>query len=334
MSSLRHARFFRHFLAVVNEGSLTAAAQKVAVTQSALTKSIRKLEQELGTPLFERLPRGTALTIYGKTLLPHAQRIVAECRLADLELQAFGSGHSGLLKVGAGLMFGATMVPAAIAQLYEHYPGIAFQLVSGVTEVNFPLLRAGELDLMFGLLPPPTTIPEYLAYRPIIELSSRVVAGADHPLVRGRKIVRAADLADYPWVVIQHDRELVNNILAALTTEGGRTPRINVEVTSLSSLVRILRAGTYLSSFADAIAAMPDLGLALVPYEQRIIRGEAGVVYHRSLERYGPALRLIELVPLSRVATDHSAVRAICARTASRRLRAGSKAGSSASSRS
>ena len=296
MSSLRHAHFFRHFLAVVNEGSLTAAAQKVAVTQSALTKSIRKLEQELGTPLFERLPRGTALTIYGKTLLPHAQRIVAECRLADLELQAFGSGHSGSLKVGAGLMFGATMVPAAIAQLYEHYPGIAFQLVSGVTEVNFPLLRAGELDLMFGLLPPPTTIPEYLAYRPIIELSSRVVAGADHPLVRGRKIVRAADLADYPWVVIQHDRELVNNILAALTTEGERTPRINVEVTSLSSLVRILRAGTYLSSFADAIAAMPDLGLALVPYEQRIIRGEAGVVYHRSLERYGPALRLIELV--------------------------------------
>ena len=296
MSSLRHAHFFRHFLAVVNEGSLTAAAQKVAVTQSALTKSIRKLEQELGTPLFERLPRGTALTIYGKTLLPHAQRIVAECRLADLELQAFGSGHSGLLKVGAGLMFGATMVPAAIAQLYEHYPGIAFQLVSGVTEVNFPLLRAGELDLMFGLLPPSATIPEYLAYRPIIELSSRVVAGADHPLVRGRKIVCAADLADYPWVVIQHDRELVNNILAALTTEGGRTPRINVEVTSLSSLVRILRAGTYLSSFADAIAAMPDLGLALVPYEQRIIRGEAGVVYHRSLERYGPALRLIELV--------------------------------------
>ena len=296
MSSLRHAHFFRHFLAVVNEGSLTAAAQKVAVTQSALTKSIRKLEQELGTPLFERLPRGTALTIYGKTLLPHAQRIVAECRLADLELQAFGSGHSGLLKVGAGLMFGATMVPAAIAQLYEHYPGIAFQLVSGVTEVNFPLLRAGELDLMFGLLPPPATIPEYLAYRPIIELSSRVVAGADHPLVRGRNIVRAAELADYPWVVIQHDRELVNNILAALTTEGGRTPRINVEVTSLSSLVRILRAGTYLSSFADAIAAMPDLGLALVPYEQRIIRGEAGVVYHRSLERYGPALRLIELV--------------------------------------
>jgi hypothetical protein len=114
-----------------------------------------------------------------------------------------------------------------------------------------------------------------------------------------RRSVKVAELADYPWVVIQHGRELVNNILAALTGTDGRTPTINVEVTSLSSPVRILRAGTYLSSFADAIAAMPDLGLALVPYDQRIVRGQAGVVYHRSLERYGPAIGLIELVQLA-----------------------------------
>jgi DNA-binding transcriptional LysR family regulator len=295
MAILRNAHLFRQFLAVVHEGSLTAAARKLAMTQSALTKSIRKLEEELGSTLFERLPRGIALTVYGKTLLPHAQRIAAECRLADLELQAFGSGHTGLLKVGAGLMFGATMVPSAISQLYEQYPGVAFQLVSGVTEVNYPLLRDGELDLMFGLLPPSDTIPDYLTRRPIMELSSRVVAGTTHPLMR-KKQVKAAELADYPWVVIQHDRELVNNILTTLAAEGGRTPKINVEVTSLSSLVRLLKGGTYLSCFAEPIVAMPDLGLALVPYGQRMLRGQAGVVFHRSLERYGPAAKLVELV--------------------------------------
>lgn len=295
MAILRSAPLLRQFLAVVNAGSLTAAAQKVSVTQSALTKSIRKLEQELGAPLFERLPRGIALTVYGKTLLPHAQRIVAECRLADLELQAFGSGHTGLLKIGAGLMFGATMVPSAISRLYEKYPGVAFQIVSGVTELNFPLLKLGELDLMFGLLPPLETIPDYLTYRPIMELSSRVVAGVNHPLV-GRKRVEARELADYPWVVIQHDRELVNNILATLSTKGVRRPKINVEVTSLSSLVRLLRSGTYLSCFAEPVAAMPDFGLALVPYGPRILRGQAGVVFHRSLERYGPAAALVEMV--------------------------------------
>ncbi|MEO8133884.1 MAG: LysR family transcriptional regulator [Betaproteobacteria bacterium] len=295
MAILRNAHLLRQFLAVVDQGSLTAAAQKVAVTQSALTKSMHKLEQQLGTPLFERLPRGIALTVYGKTLLPHAQRIVSECRLADLELQALGMGHTGLLKVGAGLMFGATLVPSAISRLYEQFPGVAFQIVSGVTELNFPLLRMGELDLMFGLLPPLETIPPYLDHRPIMELNSRVVAGANHALV-GRGEVGAHDLAGYPWAVIQHDREQVNNILAAFSSSGARRPTINVEVTSLSSLVRLLRAGTYLSCFAEPVAAMPDLGLALVPYGPRILRGQAGVVFHRSLEGYGPATALMEMV--------------------------------------
>lgn len=295
MTILRNAHLLRQFLAVVNEGTLTGAAQKVAVTQPALTKSIRKLESALGVPLFERLPRGITLTVYGRTLLPHAQRIVAECRLADLELQSFGMGHKGLLRIGAGLMFGATYVPTAISDLYPRYPGVAFQLTSGATEVNFPLLCAGELDLMFGLLPPIASIPDHLTYRPILELTSRVVAGANHPLAR-RRSVRAAELANWPWVVIQHDRELVNNILAALTTEGARTPKIAVEVSSLSSLVRLLRGGTYLSCFAEPIATMPDLDLVLVPYGAGLMRGQAGVVYHRSLERYGPATTLIELV--------------------------------------
>jgi DNA-binding transcriptional LysR family regulator len=292
MAILRNAHLLKQFLAVVNEGTLTGAAQKVAVTQPALTKSIRRLEEELGVPLFERLPRGIALTVYGKTLLPHAQRIVAECRLADLELQAFGMGHTGLLRIGAGLMFGATFVPTAISELYRQYPGVAFQLTSSVTEVNFPLLCAGELDLMFGLLPPLEAIPDHLTYQPILELTSRVVAGESHPLAR-RRSVRASELANWPWVVIQDDRELANRILAALTADGGRAPKITVEVSSLSSLVRLLRSGTYLSCFAEPIASMPDLGLALVPYGTGILRGQAGVVFHRSLERYGPANALI-----------------------------------------
>ena len=68
------------------------------------------------------------------------------------------------------------------------------------------------------------------------------------------------------------------------------------EVSSLSALVRMLRAGVHLASFAEPFAAMPDLGLALVPYRRRFVRGQAGAVYHRSLERYGPAVKLVELV--------------------------------------
>lgn len=295
MATLRNAHRFRQFLAIVAEGSLTAAAEKLGTTQPALTKSLHKLESELGVPLLERLPRGIAPTVYGRSLLPHAQRIVAECRLADLELQSFGQGQQGTLTIGAGLMLGATLVPSAMSDLYRHYPGIALRLESGVTESHFPRLVAGEFDLMFGLLPPIETIPDHLAWRAIVELDFRVVAGAGHPLV-ARPDVRAAELADYPWVVIEHDREMVANILTTLAADGAPAPTINAEVSSLSALVRMLRSGTYLSCFAESIAAMPDLGLARVPYPRRFLRGRAGVVLHRSLERYGPAVKLIELV--------------------------------------
>jgi molybdenum-dependent DNA-binding transcriptional regulator ModE len=148
MSALRNAHYFRHFLAVVNEGSLTAAAQKVAVTQSALTKSIRKLEQELGTPLFERLPRGAALTVYGKTLLPHAQRIVAECRLADLELQAFGVGHSGLLKVGEAPRHGPNpLVGRPLSEIERYYIEQTLALTEGNREEAARKLGIGERTL-------------------------------------------------------------------------------------------------------------------------------------------------------------------------------------------
>ena len=295
MSLLRHAQVLRQFMVVAQTGSLTAAAQKLAVTQPALTKSIQRLEDDLGVRLFERLPRGVSLTGYGKALLPHAQRIDAAVRLADLEMLAYGGGHTGQLKLGTGLMFGATLVPNAIAVLHGRYPGITFQIVSAATDVNYPRLLAGELDMLFGVLPPVDALPEHLTYRVITQVGLRVIAGPQHPLL-ARPRVQARELAQYPWAVMQHDRELVASLTATLRREGTPSVRIAVEATSLSSLVRLLKSGPYLSCVAEGIAALPELGLAFVPYPRRIVRGDAGVVLHRSLERYAPAAMLIDQV--------------------------------------
>lgn len=295
MAILRNAPLLRQFLVVVREGSLTAAAQKLSITQPALTKSIHRLEEELGSPLFERLPRGVSLTVYGKALLPHAQRIDAECRLADLELQSLGKGHVGLLRVGAGELFGATFVSSAIARLYEDYPGISFTLHTAEPDVNHARLVAGELDLVFALLPPLETIPGFLTYRPMVEVQQRVIAGASHPLARRRKVT-AHDLAQYPWVVSQHDRELFRSVSATLAKDGAPVPRVNVEASSLSARLQMLRLGTYVSFFAETGAIMDLPGIAMLAYRQPVSSGQAGVVMHRSLERYAPAMRLVELV--------------------------------------
>ena len=95
ISILRDTPLLRHFLAVATDGSISAACARLAVTQPALTKSIQRLEAQLGVKLFERLPRGMALTPFGKTLLPHARRIEAECHFAEVEMQAFRGGRTG-----------------------------------------------------------------------------------------------------------------------------------------------------------------------------------------------------------------------------------------------
>lgn len=288
---LRNAPLLRQFLVVAQEGSLTAAAQRLALTQPALSKSIARLEAELGTPLFERLPRGVSLTVYGKALLPHAQRIDAECRLADRELQSLGKGLTGRLRVGTGVLFGATFVATAMARIYKYFPSVSFTLHSGAPEENFARLLADGVDLMFGLLPAPEAIPPFLACQPMMEIRQRVIAGATHPLA-GRRSVDAHDLAKYPWVVRQNDRDLVQRLTATITREGAPPPNFNVEVTSFSAELQILRQGQYLSSFAETMDLPGVVALAYPP----VLLGPAGVILHRSLERYAPAAKLIDLV--------------------------------------
>ena len=296
MAILRHAPLLRQFLAVVREGSLSGAANTLALTQPALTKSIQRLEAELGVKLFERLPRGIALTKHGDALLPHAQRIDAECRIADMELQAFGAGQSGRIKIGAGEFFGATFVPRAIAALRERYPQLGFELHSGLTELHYPRLLAGELDLHFGTLPQVESLPDFLVATPLLKVRSRVIAGAQHPLVR-KKIVTPADLARYPWAVLHHDREVTKRVLAVLDQAGDGKLGVSVELTSLSAMVQLLRAGPYLACFAEGLPMLqPQLGLAILAYPKPIWQHQAGVVMHRSLARYAPARELVEHV--------------------------------------
>jgi DNA-binding transcriptional LysR family regulator len=289
---LRNAHLLRQFLAVATEGSLSAAAAALAMTQPALTKNIQKLEREAGARLFERLPRGVALTAFGRVLLVHARRVEAECRAADLRLAAVRRARPAVLRVGAGLMFSTAIVPNAVVALQRRYPDVGIELVSAITEDNFPRLVAGELDLIFGQLPPAASISGDLVCRPMVALAMHIVADASHPLA-GRPSVQAADLLEYPWVVIQRDRDQIAALGAALAKETGRAPDVRIEVTSLSSLAGVLKSGNYLGTFSKTV---PELGVVVVRYCRPLPIFEAGGIHHRALQRYAPAMVLVDLV--------------------------------------
>lgn len=111
MDLLRNIGLLRSFLAVAREGNVTAAAEKMGLSQPALTRNIRRLEEECGITLFDRHTRGVTLTVYGQTLLRYAQMIDTECRFASSELEAMRSGHRGHLRIGGGPFWGARCCP-------------------------------------------------------------------------------------------------------------------------------------------------------------------------------------------------------------------------------
>ena len=293
---LRNAALLRDFLAVTRTGSLSAAADELGDTQPALTKSVRRLEQHYGVALFERRARGMALTPFGETLLNHAKLIDAHCRFADAEMQAFAQGGGGRIRIGAGLFWGATLLPLAIAALQKRMPGLKVDLEVGVNTLIHPRLFAGDLDVVVCALPDAHPLPPGIAVHPLLDLDMRVIAGEGHPLL-ARRDAQAADLAPYPWALYQHDREIVQKLVASLRDHGGAPPRIAVESTSVVAVMELLRAGPYLSCIADAfLRVRRQSGIRVVPYRHEIWSCPSGALYHRSLGAFAPVQALLEAI--------------------------------------
>jgi DNA-binding transcriptional LysR family regulator len=293
MPLLRNTGLLRDFLAVTRAGSLSAAAQELSVSQPALTKNIRRLEQHYGVALFERKARGMALTPFGETLLGHAKLIDAQCRFADAEMQAFAGGEGGRLRIGAGTFFGATLLPVAIARVQERLPKLRFELHVGVNTVIHPQLFAGDLDIVVCALPEPGMFPPGIDVHRFFDLQMRVIAGDRHPLLK-RRHVAAADLAPYPWALYQRDREIMHKLVTALRDDGGAPPRVMVESNSLLSVMELLKSGPYLSCIADAfLRVRPEQGVSVVPFQRDIWSCPSGALFHRSLRQFKPLQALV-----------------------------------------
>src|SRR5437867_957176 len=141
MPLLRNVGLLRPLLAVARAGNLSTAARELAVSQPALTKSVRKLEQHVGVALFDRRARGMALTPSGTALLAHARLIETQCRFADAEIAAIAHGEAGAIRIGAGPYWGPSLVPLAVARLHARFPKLRVDLEVGVTTSLHAVMR-------------------------------------------------------------------------------------------------------------------------------------------------------------------------------------------------
>ncbi len=142
-----------YFLAVAQSGHFTQAAETLGITQPSLSKQIRVLETELGAPLFSRARGHISLTSAGETLLPLAERILADAETAKLEVQELANLQRGRLRLGATPSLCVGLLAEALQRFHSSYPGI--QLVveeSGSRDLVRDLTR-GALDLALVISP-------------------------------------------------------------------------------------------------------------------------------------------------------------------------------------
>ncbi|MEO7403813.1 MAG: LysR family transcriptional regulator, partial [Burkholderiales bacterium] len=223
-------RSLGHFLAAVQHGSLTRAAAELGVTQPALSKSLRRLETELGVPLLERGRFGVSPTPYGEALVARGRRIRDELAGVANEMASMRGAAEGNVVIGCGPTEATRLLPLAAQALTARAPGIKLTVLYGLNEALMPWVRSGEIEFALSSVPSTASDPG-LAHETLYVESAAVIARAQHPLAERRKVT-ARDLVGYSWCLARR-HELERRALDELfLTNELRPPVAAIETTS------------------------------------------------------------------------------------------------------
>ena len=251
----------RVFVEVARLGSFTAAAPALGYTQSAVSRQVSTLEDEAGTALFDRLPRGVRLTEPGRRLLIHAEAVLDRLDAARRELTDLRELATGRLRVAAFATADAALVPQAIATFQHRHPDVTVTLREGFTPGLLDLLGAGDADVAVVSYPTVQHLDGF-DLRKICDDFMYVALPPDHRLA-GKRQLRLADLQDEEWIA-GSSRPEDTLISACLRT--GFQPRIGFVARDWIAKQGFVAAGigiTLIPSLAvDAVRR--DVKLALI----------------------------------------------------------------------
>ncbi|HEX7054761.1 MAG TPA: LysR substrate-binding domain-containing protein [Burkholderiales bacterium] len=226
----------RDFLAVIQAGSLRAAARNVGVSQPAVTKSIRQLEAELRVQLLQRSARGAVATPAGKAFLARARVVQAELRKAVEDLGAFQGGAAASVAFGMSPQAAVLVVPEAMQQFRRRHPQASVRILEGVGTALLPAVRDATLDFAIAIGARSTLEPG-LRFEPLMRLPLVVAARQGHPLA-GASSLR--ELADAPWLIYYPVSSGSAMLEKAFAAAGLAMPRAIVQCESCATAMALL----------------------------------------------------------------------------------------------
>jgi LysR family cyn operon transcriptional activator len=278
---LRHLRYFD---AVAETLNFTRAAERLHVTQSTLSHQIKQLEEELGTPLFDRSGKHVRMTEAGEVLRSHMTPALEQIDLGLQALRAPGETITGSIRLGTTPSFNTRMVPQCVATLLNNYPGIQVTVEELAAGTILKRVRSGHLDMAVSY--PPGDGSD-LWFEPLYNEELRLVVGMNHPLARRRR-VRMVELHNVRMVLLTAGfltRKLVDDCFQ----QAGAKPLVVAQMNSVAPMIEVIRQ-TDLAGILTETAVAHTAGLRTVPLEDPTPIRTPGLLWQKGAVR-APVLK-------------------------------------------
>ena len=233
-------RQYEYALAVAEEGSMTAAADRLGVSQPSLSQQIGALEKQLGVRLFTRTPSGMSATVAGRAFLEEAKIAATASRRALAAARAADGELTGELIIAVHMGLGARQLPQALGQLHQRHPKLRVTLHEEPDPADMErLARRGTLDAVLV-----HRIPAGCAFDTHVlgEESYVAVLPDGHPLLKKRRALSLDDLASEGWVRFRSTSKL-DEYLAHMLDDTGISPRTAATASQITTAVRLAAQG-------------------------------------------------------------------------------------------
>ena len=249
-------RDLRTFVAVVDAGGVTRAAERLHVVQSAVSQTIRRLERDVALDLFERRRDGMRLTEAGAALDRHARAILNSVACAQDDMTAFRDVQRGRVQVGLVHTAVPILLPPLLRLVGETYPGLEVRIREGRVDELLELLSTRLLDLAVIFLP--AELPDAEVHQ-LMELDLAVLLASDHAAANEHSL-HLRDLAHERWISFAPPNP-GRAWLEAACADAGFAPASIVEVDTLAHMKTFVEAGAGIAlGPAEACAAETRLG--------------------------------------------------------------------------
>jgi DNA-binding transcriptional LysR family regulator len=249
-------------LAVAQAGSMTRAAEELAVSYPVVSKTISELEHTLGVKLFDRSVSGVEPTHYGRALLQSGVAVFDEMRKGLQQIEFIKQPDVGEVRIGSSIVTDAGLLPAIIERFAQDFPRAIVQVLpENIAIQQYDNLRDRKVELVMGRLPATMNEPDLVA-EVLSDEPNLVVAGSDSRWAKRRNLT-LADLVGEPWVLAQPGSLARSLHDAVFRNSGLEPPSATVVTVSLHLYMRMIETGRWLGLVPASVMRFGGKGMRL-----------------------------------------------------------------------